>query len=188
MTASTQRLALLALIVLLGGWLTFTQVRHYLSAREALIQAQILQTETQTRADQLPIEEARAKTLATEAQDLNAVLPEREQLGGLLRELRLLAAQHGLRVKGINRQAATSPLPGITAISLAMTLDGTYPGLQAYLDALGALDRAVTVTRGVLSRTADNLDVSLQIVAYARNIPPAPTPAPTTALPPTGAP
>lgn len=179
---STTRTALLVFIALALGGLGYVQYGKMTAANTALTDAKAQLEETLSRANRLPAERERKQDLLRSGAELSRTLPEREQLGSLLRDLRLTAADHNLTVTSVNRKADASPLPGITAVNLDFTVNGPYPGIQAYLEDLGHTQRALTITSGNLTATNDGVDSTLKLIAYARNVPD-PDPAPATTVP-----
>lgn len=175
---ATTRTGLLVFITLALGGLGYVQYGKLTAAQAALAEAKVQLEETLTRANRLPAERERKQDLLRSSTELSRTLPEREQFGSLLRSLRLTAADHDLTVTNVTRKADASPLPGITAINLDFTVNGAYPGIQAFLEDLGHTQRAVTIASGNLEATDNGVNSTLKLTAYARNVPVPKTPAP----------
>lgn len=183
---ATTRMALLFLITAALGGGAYTQYAAMTQANTARTEARDRHADTQARAATLPAERQRQDTLLQSNAELQQTLPEREKLAALLRELRLGARQQGLNVSGVSRKADASPLPGVTAINLDLTVTGPYPALQAWLEALWRTDRALTIPSGRISAAEAGVEGELKIIAYARNVPVPAAPAATDAsTPPT---
>lgn len=175
---ATTRTGLLVFVTLALGGLGYVQYGKLTAAQAELAEAKVQLEETLSRANRLPAERERKETLLRSSAELSRTLPEREQFGSLLRSLRLTAADHNLSVTNVTRKADASPLPGITAINLDFTVNGAYPGIQAFLEDLGHTQRALTVTNGNLEATQDGVNSTLKLTAYARNVPVPKTPDP----------
>lgn len=173
---ATTRTGLLVFITLALGGLGYVQYGKLTAAKATLAEAKTQLQETLDRANRLPAERERKQELLRSSAELSRTLPEREQLGSLLRSLRLTAADHNLSVTNITRKADASPLPGITAINLDFAVSGAYPGVQAFLEDLGHTQRALTVTSGDLSAADGGVNTTLKLIAYARNVPVPETP------------
>lgn len=186
----TTRLALLAVITAALGGLTYAQYTGLQSAVSARNTARETRDETQQRAAQLPAERQRQDTLLLSNAELQNTLPEREKLASLLRELRLGAMERGVQVGNVTRKADASPLPGVTAINLDLSVQGPYPAVQSWLEELWRTDRALTIPTGTISASDGGVEGTLKVIAYARNVPTPPAaPAPSPGSPtPTGGP
>lgn len=134
----------------------------------------------------LPVEQRRAEQLALRSEQLSATLPAREDLSALLRDLRVMADARKVTVSAVARNAVTSPIPGISAITLNLSGTGRYPDVQRFLDDLHGTTRAITTDSGSFTVSQGGLSTTLKLITYARNLPIPKTAGQTGSLQPTG--
>lgn len=168
----TTRLILLAVTALLSGGLAYRQYGAYQTALMEREEAAATRDETQERANRLPLEQQREVQLRIKNEKLQRTLPETEQLSDLLRELRLSAKERGLEVTAFNRKTAPASLPGITAITLNLSVTGPYPKTQAWLNDLNRNERTLNIPTASLTADPDGVKTQLTVIAYARNVKP----------------
>ncbi|GGR10080.1 type 4a pilus biogenesis protein PilO [Deinococcus ruber] len=185
-------------LLLLAGWGLLLARPQYSSLQDAQASRaaaeQTLQRD-QTEVNSLPQEQQRAAQLAQRSANLDATLPTREGLAGVLRDLRVMAESRHVTLQSIARTAVSSPTPGIAAVTLNVSSSGSYPNTQRFLDDLHSTTRALTTSSGAFTAAAGGLNSSLKLVTYAKNLPlspaapcssptpPVPTDAPTSTPP-----
>ncbi len=138
------------------------------------LEAQVLkQTELQQKRSELAQAEQDAIELAAfqmEVDDLNnrlealsAVLPEQQEVAGLLRRLQTFAVQSNLTLRAFRPQAAvTQEMHSEWPIRLQ--LDGTYHNLGMFFDRVSKFSRIINIS-DVLIRAKEPPELNLTITA-----------------------
>ncbi len=138
------------------------------------LEAQVLkQTELQQKRSELAQAEQDAIELAAfqmEVDDLNnrlealsAVLPEQQEVAGLLRRLQTFAVQSNLTLRAFRPQAAvTQEMHSEWPIRLE--LDGTYHNLGMFFDRVSKFSRIINIS-DVLIRAKEPPELNLTITA-----------------------
>ncbi len=194
-----KNLTLIACTLLLAAWGGLAARPQYQGLQDAQglrDEAQQTLSQDQGLAATLPTEQRRATQLAARSEQLAATLPAREDLSALLRDLRVMADARGVTVSAVARSVLSSPIPGISAITLNLSGAGRYPDVQRFLNDLHKTSRAITTDSGSFTVSQGGLNTTLKLITYARNLPlPKPAagttpgsfpPQPTGTLPPQG--
>lgn len=102
---------------------------------------------------------------------LEAALPERDEIGELLRQHEALAAQWGVTVVSVTPQAdgkgGSKPPAGLDQVTVALRVSGTADAVEHYLIGLGELPRANSIVDLGLTNEGDGrMSVELRLAVY----------------------
>jgi len=183
--------AVVAVVVVFVSWSVFIGPRN---AQAAEVQDRATAAEDRLialqrklvtlREDAADVAKFRAK-LATD----RLALPTTSAVPDLLRDLQAAATQTGVSVDGMSvGAAAATEVPSVSSLSIALTVLGTQPNLNSFLDKVqGELPRAVLIDSANstpsgpdgLNRGA-SLSLTMKVFVDTAAVPAAsPTPAPT---------
>ena len=138
------------------------------------LEAQVLkQTELQQKRSEVAQAEQDAIELAafqmevddlnTRLQALSAVLPEQQEVAGLLRRLQTFAVQSNLTLRAFRPQAAVTREMH-SAWPIRLQLDGTYHNLGMFFDRVSKFSRIINIS-DVLIRAKEPPELNLTITA-----------------------
>ena len=141
----------------------------------------------QAEQDNIELEEFRAEVadLNNRLEALSAVLPEQEEVAGLLRQLQTFAVQSNLTIRAFRPQAAVTQEMH-SEWPYRLELDGTYHNLGIFFDRISRFPRIINIS-DVVIRARDPPELNLTIAAECTattfvllDPPEAAAPAPTT--------
>lgn len=167
----TLTLTLTALAALAWGGLALrAQISELQAAKADVQRADEELRQAQQTAARLPAEQQRQQDLQTALASWRGTLPDAEGLAEVLTTLRAQAASAGLTVLGVTRTVTPlTDLRGVRQVTLALTLAGNGPGVQALLDDLATGRRAITAQTFTLTATPEGVNTSLTLSTYARS-------------------
>ena len=124
-------------------------------------QAEVAQAER----DNIELEEFRAEVddLNSRLAALSAVLPEQEEVAGLLRQLQTFAVQSNLTIRAFRPQAAVTQEMH-SEWPYRLQLDGTYHNLGMFLDRISKFPRIINIS-DVIIRAKEPPELNLTITA-----------------------
>jgi Tfp pilus assembly protein PilO len=184
MKAKTFFLVLCALLVILivGGGAAYYWGHQQLTAqKEKVNKKQLDLSDSQKRTSQLielsrKYEEANARI-----DDIDRALPRDSKQAEMLLEIRDAAAASGVRVASLQFTGAATPKNPNTnqallqkdlyVLPISLRLGGSYPQLITFLEKLNKLGRLNSVTNLTTSKTItspDQLDITMNLVAYLK--------------------
>lgn len=144
---------------------------YYLGPQDEALaetQAELEQKRTelaQAEQDNIELEEFRTEVddLNTRLEALSAVLPEQEEVAGLLRQLQTFAVQSNLTIRAFQPQAAVTQEMH-SEWPYRLQLDGTYHNLGMFFDRIGKFPRIINIS-DVVIRAKEPPELNLTITA-----------------------
>jgi type IV pilus assembly protein PilO len=159
-----------AVVALLGviTWLLLVSPQ-YTEADDFRLQADTARTQAaqlRTRTAQLAADQARIRELTAERNTLAAALPDGSGVPAFLRQLQASGTKVGVDVSGITvgNPAAEESVPGVWALPIQLSAEGTAAELGAFLDQLQGPGQK----RAVLIETASLASAGEQTAGTAR--------------------
>lgn len=138
------------LLILVGGWFLVVSPKRS-QVKDVKANAAAAQQKNAEFTTQLAVLKAQSKDLARQNAALAAAskrIPTTADLPGLLRRLQGAATQSDVTITALTPAAPTplTAVPGVSSVTVSISVSGTYFAVEEYINDLEGLDRALMVT------------------------------------------
>lgn len=152
------------LLIVLGGWfLAISPKRSHV--KDVKASAAAAQQQNADLSTKLAVLKAQSKDLARENAALAVArkrIPTTADLPGLLRRLQTASTSSDVTIMSLTPAAPTplTAVPGVSSVTLSISVSGTYFAVEEYINDLEGLDRALMVTGITAAPGSDSSNAS----------------------------
>ena len=156
---------LVSSLLLAAFWCYYVGPQHEAQAQKQTELEQKRAELEQAEQDNIELEEFRTEVddLNSRLEALSAVLPEQEEVAGLLRQLQTFAVQSNLTIRAFRPQAAVTQEMH-SEWPYRLQLDGTYHNLGMFFDRISKFPRIINIS-DIVIRAKEPPELNLTITA-----------------------